>query len=78
MIITTLTVSTIPAMMFFVVVIAINVNCFFFLTTFPVAIFCFVMSILAIQTSFSFSLLLAAIFGSITTLNFYLHSLTSN
>ncbi|CAF0881784.1 unnamed protein product [Adineta ricciae] len=54
----------------------------FFLTTIPVALFRLTFSIFNIQQSFSFSLLLASIFGLITTinysLNFYLHSLTSN
>jgi hypothetical protein len=119
-IITTLTVSIIPAccMMFFLIAIAIsiknrrnriipvqqtNVNqhekrrarffhrqmlilmlvalILFFLTTIPIALFRFVTSTFGIQQSFSFSLLLTAIFGVITTsnysLNFYLHCLTS-
>jgi len=53
----------------------------FFLTTCPVAVFRFTMSTLNIQTAYSFSLLLAAIFGLITTanyaFNFYIHCLSS-
>ena len=53
----------------------------FFITTLPIALFRFASSTIGIQQSFSFSLLLVAIFGFITTanysLNFYLHSLTS-
>ncbi|UJR09875.1 hypothetical protein I4U23_014097 [Adineta vaga] len=53
----------------------------FFFTTIPVGLFRLALSTFNIQQSFSFSLLLASIFGLIITinyaLNFYLHCLTS-
>ena len=53
----------------------------FFFTTLPVSVFRFAISTLGVQQSFAISLLEAAIFGVITTLNyalnFYLHCLTS-
>ena len=53
----------------------------FFVTTIPIALFRLASSTLDIQQSFSLSLLLTAVLGCITTLNysvnFYLHCLTS-
>ena len=53
----------------------------FFISTLPVALFRFILSTAGVKQAFSISLLLAGVFGVITTsnnaLNFYLHSLTS-